>query len=332
MTDEVTADSGAESGIDMQAAQESISRELFRTEPTSEVAETPEPSETPEPETPESETPEPPEGEEPEPETPEIAAKAPPQSWKKDKHELWAQLSPDAQAYIEQREQEMRDGIDVAREDAHMGRTMRDLMAPYSELLKQQNIPEHDMIRNLMNAHYRMSVADPAGRLDLIKQLAGSYGLNLDGSEVPAPNPEVQALQSRLNQLEGHLTQRQQQERQQAQANVETEVSTFAESHEFFDEVAEQIVPLIQAGYSLEDAYQSALWMNPVTRQKEIDRQTAEAAKAADEKARQEIEKARKARSTNVQGRDTNAAPTEPVGTMEDTMRETYRAIHNRSH
>ena len=103
-------------------------------------------------------------------------------------------------------------------------------------------------------------------------------------------------------------------------------------AHEFFDEVSEQIVPLINSGYSLEDAYQNAIWLNPVTRQKEIDRAAKEAESKALEEAKKEAEKARKAKSANVRGRDTSRTPTEATGTMEDTLRETFREIQNRSH
>ena len=111
-------------------------------------------------------------------------------------------------------------------------------------------------------------------------------------------------------------------------------METFASDpeHEFFDEVSEQIVPLINAGYSLEDAYANAIWLNPVTRQKEIDRTAKEAAKKAEAEAKQEAEKAKKAKAANVRGRDTSRDSTEPTGTMDDTLRDTFREIQNRSH
>ena len=116
--------------------------------------------------------------------------------------------------------------------------------------------------------------------------------------------------------------------------HVEKDVEAFASdpAHEFFDEVSEQIVPLINSGYSLEDAYANAIWLNPVTRQKEVDRAAKEAAKTAENTAKQEADKAKKAKSVNVRGRDTGRASTEPKGTIDDTLLETYNEIQNRSH
>jgi len=336
---EELADSGSESeSFDMDAAQASVSEALFpsapvvATEEGEEVQEGlagKEPEEKAEAETePETEKAE----AETEPET-KKEVRAAPQSWKKEMHEFWNGLDPAVQNYVEQREEQMREGLEKDRGDANLGRVMRDVMSPYSQMLRDQNIDEGVMVRNLMNAHYRLSTADDAGRIDLIKQIAQSYNVSLDG-EAPQVDPALKAVQDKVNYLERNISQSQQRTIQEARDRVEKEVDTFASDpeHAFFDEVSEQIVPLINAGYSLQEAYENAIWLNPVTRQKEIDRTAKEASEKSLEEAKQEAEKKRKAKGPNVRGRDTSKAPTEPTGTMEDTMREAYREIQNRSH
>jgi predicted phage tail protein len=263
----------------------------------------------------------------------EIKARVAPQSWKKEMHEFWNGVDPAVQDYIEQRELQMKEGLEKDRGDANLGRTMRDVMSPYSEMLKSQNVDETAMVRNLMNAHYRISNADEAGRKDLFNQLAQSYGISLDG-KVEQMDPALKAMQDRLSGIEGNINASHERTLQEARDRVGTEVEEFSSDpkHEFFDEVSEQIIPLINAGYTLEDAYNNAIWLNPVTRQKEIDRTAKEAADKAEIDAKQEADKARKAKATNVRGRDTGKASTEPTGTMEDTMRQVYRDIQNRSH
>jgi len=326
--EEAIADSGSEeSSIDMNAAMEEITDSIFDSKPivaTEENDDTAEGLAGSPPEEPEEEVIESKE------ETPEV--KAAPQSWKKEMHESWSSLDPAVQDYIEQRENQMKEGLEKDRGDANLGRVMRDVMSPYSEMLKTQGIDESVMVRNLMNAHYRITTADDNGRRDLINQLAQSYGIDLNG-EPQKVDPALKTIQDKVNQLESHLTTSHQQALQAARERVQSDVEAFAADpkHEFFDEVAEQIIPLINAGYELEDAYKNAIWLNPVTRQKEIDRTSSEAAAKAQELAKQEAEKARKAKSTNVRGRDTGKTPTEPHGTMEDTMRETLREIKNRS-
>ena len=322
MTEEAIADSGAEeSGIDMDAAMDDITTSIFDQEPvvkteeeTTDAVQQEEVEETAEAEVTEEEAKE---------------ERSPPQSWKKEMHDNWNSLEPGMQDYIEQREAQMREGLEKDRGDANLGRTMRDVMSPYSAMLKQQGIDETVMVRNMMNAHYRLSTADDASKADIFRQMAQSYGVSIDGEQPAQIDPNIKAMQDRLQGLEQHISANHERALQEGRVRVESDVEAFASEHEFFDDVAEQIVPLINAGYNLEDAYQNALWLNPVTRQKEVDRTSKEAAEKAEKLAKQEAEKARKAKSVNVRGRDTNKTPTEPTGTMEDTMRETYRAIQN---
>ena len=105
-------------------------------------------------------------------------------------------------------------------------------------------------------------------------------------------------------------------------------------AHPYYQEIERDIATLLKAGYSqsLQDAYERAVFANPVTRAKEVARlQTAEAAKVK-ENLRLDGLKARKAASANVRPRDTASAPTEPVGSMEDSIRSTLREIRERPH
>jgi hypothetical protein len=323
---EELADSGSEStesGIDMDAAMDSISSDLFGVEPESEQQEV-EAKQEVEPEQVEPEQ---------EEQVEQVETRHAPQSWKKEMHEFWNGLDPAVQDYVEQREEQMREGLEKDRDDANRGRDMRDIMSPYEGILKSQGIDQSALMRNLMNAHYRLSTADDAGRVGLIRQLAQSYNVSLDGEQKEV-DPALKAMQDKVSSLENHYAQSQQHAQQVAHDRVSQDVDAFASdpAHEFFDEVSEQIVPLINAGYDLEDAYQNAIWLNPVTRQKEIDRTAKDAETKALDDAKKEAQKAQKAKAVNVRGRDTSKASTEPTGTMEDTMREVYRDIQSRSH
>ena len=111
------------------------------------------------------------------------------------------------------------------------------------------------------------------------------------------------------------------------------QVNEFAATHEDFDELSDYIAMFVSGkGQSLEDAYESAKQAHPVYVQKLIDSKAQEAVDKYIAEQEKEAEKARKAKSVNVRGRDTSKASTEPTGTMEDTMREVYRDIQNRSH
>ena len=136
-----------------------------------------------------------------------------------------------------------------------------------------------------------------------------------------------------VQEIRGHLTERQQAELAQRKEATSKEVEAFASdpAHPYFDEVSEDIVKLIGAGYSLKDAYEKAVWANPVTRQKELGRIQKETTEAERKKAADAARQAKKASSTNVKGRDQARASTEPAGTIDETLRETLADIKART-
>jgi hypothetical protein len=198
-------------------------------------------------------------------------------------------------------------------------------------------VDEAKATQYMLNAHYRLSSGTPQERATYFSSLAKSYGIDLAGlapSQEQQVDPTVKALQDKVGNLEQTLTQRQQQEFAAAQNKVKADVDAFAADPKnvYFDECAEDIVALVQAGNTLEQAYEKAVYANPVTRAKELARIQTEHEKSLREKAKAEAEAARKASSTNVRTRDTRKAPTEPKGTMDDTLRATLKDIKERVH
>jgi len=342
MSEEAIADSGTEavesteptdSGIDMDSALDTMSNDLFpNSEPEEAEYEEDEPVEIPEDEPGELEINE---EEAPEP----IAAKAPPQSWKKDMHEKFSALEPEVQDYIELRESQMREGLELNKEDSTLGRSMRDALQPFKPMLdhiEQQNgATAPQVLQFMLNAHHKLSSGTPEAKQAAFQQMAQEYGVTLgpaqEGQEV---DPVVQNMQNELNSLKGHIQANEKKVHDAEVSKVNKSITAFAEdpAHPYFDEVSDQIVAFINSGDDLEGAYEKAVWANPVTRQKEMERvQQDKAAKEA-EKNKQEVSKAKKASKTNVRGRNTKKAPTASNGTMEDTMRETFKDIQSRSH
>lgn len=257
----------------------------------------------------------------------------PPKSWAKDKHEVWSKMPVEAQDYYEQREKQFLDGIEMYKGDAGYGKTMRDAMAPYKAVIDAQGIDEPRAVQYLLNAHYRLTQGSTEQRKSAYEQLGRNLGLvaPAEGEEV---NPAVKQLQDRLNGIESSLTAAQQASLQEATAAARTEVDAFAsdEKHPYFDEVADDIAILIRAGHKLSDAYDKAVWANPVTRQKELARIQTEADAKRKSKAQEDVEKARRATAANIKGSDTRKAPTEPLGSMDDTLNDTLKTIKGRAH
>lgn len=338
MTDEAVP---GDTGFDVAAGVESIAKDIFGTEPAEDKDETPEI---------EVELPDGKDGK-PEPTAEELAAKKvtddaaaatalqvkpPPKSWEKDKHELWSKLPPDAQDYYAKREQDFLNGIEIYKGDAGFGKSMRDALMPYKAVIDAQGISEPQAVQYLLNAHYRLTQGSPEQRKAAYEQLGRNLGMVAADPINPDQkvDPMVQQLQEKLNGIESALTASQQVEYQQAQQRAVAEVNQFASdaAHPYFDEVADDIAIYIKSGASLTDAYERAVWANPVTRAKEQGRLQTEAEAKFREKAKADAEAARKATAANMRGRDTRRPPTEAKGSMDDTLRETMSKIRDRAH
>ena len=265
--------------------------------------------------------------------TEQPAVRQPPKSWIKDQHERWSKIDPDTQQYIELREKQFLDGIDQYKGDAGYGKTMRDALAPYDAVIKAAGLDPPKAVQYLMNAHYRLTQGSPEQRMAAYQKLGADLGLSKPepGKELP---PELQDLTKRLSGIESALTERQQVEYNETLTRVSREVEQFASdaSHPYFDECADDISHFIRAGQSLQDAYDKAVYANPVTRAKEIARLQTEAEAKLRGKGQQETEAARRAAGANVRGQDSPKAPTEPKGSMDDTMRDTLKKIRSRAH
>lgn len=312
-----------ESTFDMESATDSIANDLFNR------GEKEEPEEIEEEAA--EEVAEKEEIEEEKEEKEEVEKKAAPASWKKDMHETWEKLDPKAQEYIETREAQMKEGLDTDRNDANLGRTMRDTMAPFHEFLQKKGMDEPTAVKNLMNIHYQMDNAPDDHKIQLLHQLASSYGLNLTGEQQEI-DPNVKALQEEMNGMRSILNERNQADLQVARERVVKEVEDFASDpkHSYFEEIEGDVATFITAGMTLEDAYEKAVWANPITRQKEINRINEEEGSAKIEEARKKSEALKKAKATNVKSRDTKYSPTEKTGTMEDTMKAAMKEINSR--
>ena len=268
----------------------------------------------------------------------EKAVRAMPKSWAKDTEELWNSLPDAAKEQFEKREKQMLDGLEQYKGDAGYGRQMREVTQPYESFIKSQGVDAPKAVQYLLNAHYRLSTAPAAEKQQYFAHMAKSYGIDLTGmkpaegaAELP---PEIRSVQEDVRALKERDAAREAAAQEEARQKIANEVQTFAQDpkNKYFDECADEIAALIQAGHTLEAAYEKAVYANPVTRAKEIARLQAEAEKSLREKSKRDAETARKAAGVNVRSRDTRKAPTEPKGSMEDTMRSTLSEIRGRTH
>lgn len=320
-------DTGGESdGFDVESKSTDLAADLF---PASEREES-EPDLTAEPDTQEPVADE---------ALPEIISTAP-KSWPKEMHDHWSKMPKEAQDYWTVREKQMLDGLEQYKGDAGYGKQMKDAITPYMALIQAQGIEPPQAVQTLLNAHYKLSVSSPSQKAEYFQSLAKQYGVDLGGitqQQEPTQqiDPMVRQLQDELHNIKQVIQSGNQQQLDAERNKIQNEVNSFASDpkHLYFDEVSNEIVALLKAGATLEDAYEKAVWANPVTRQKEMSRVQTEQQAALKTKAIAEAETKRKAAAVSIRSRDSQRTPTGPRATMtglDSALRETMREIKSR--
>jgi len=332
MPDVESADSGTQ--IDMDSAVERLGAELF---PEADQPETPEePSERPGIEAVEKTLPELTEKTAPsQPPTPEApVTKAAPKSWPQEMHDHWSKMPKEAQDYWEKREKQMLDGLEQYKGEATFSKQFKESLAPYRQTLQQLGVDELTAAKALFQADHLLRYSPPDQKRAHFERLAQNYGIDLSqpAQALQQIDPIVQGLQQKLSSIEQQMTARQQMELNAARATVTKELDAFIAdpAHNLFDDCADDIARFVSQGLSLQDAYDKAVWANPVTREKQVQSRLQTEAEKAKERARLDALPKKKAAGVNVRQREMQRSPTEPLGSMEDTMRETLAKLKAR--
>lgn len=259
---------------------------------------------------------------------PADAISAPPNTWKKEVAAKWAALPPEVRAEVERREQDMHRGIEQYKTQAAFAQTMERAMAPYQQTLQQLGVSPDRAIGELMAADHKLRHGSPQEKTAYFAQLAHNYGIDIAGAaqHLARVDPSVYALQNQNQQLQSQLQNYHQTAQQQAEASLNSDIAAFAAdpSHSHFETVKPQMAALLQAGQAkdLADAYEQAIYANPTTRAAVLQQQAA----AQREEAAKKAQAAKAAASVNVPRRP--AMPVaQPIGSMDDTIRETLRRM-----
>lgn len=271
--------------------------------------------------------------------TPDTTAKLAPKSWPKEMHDHWGKVPPEVQTYWETREKQMLDGLDQYKTDAAFTKQFRDALTPYRQTLQQLGVDELTAAKSLFQADHILRYSPPDQKRTYFEQLAKNYGIDLSQGMTPQGDPaqlsdlRVQQLEQQIQHITQTVTAQQRDAMQTARTKISHEVDAFASDpkHDLFNDCYEDIVKFITAGDSLQEAYDKAVWANPVTREKQVLTRIQTEAEKAKERARLDGLPKNKAKSVNMRGRDTLRAPTEPLGSMEDTMQKTLVSIRSKT-
>lgn len=272
-----------------------------------------------------------------EPTTPatESAILAAPKTWRPEATAKWAATPPEVQAEILKREDDMFRGLESYKNDASIGKNVKTVLEPYLPILKQYNVDPLAQISGLMQAHYSLVTGTPEQKQAMFAKLASDYGIHPEGYEAPYVDPQVAALRQELTTLKSTVQGREAQEAERSRNSLASEINTFAAdpAHAYFDEVANDIAGFLKAGSAknLAEAYEKAVWANPVTRAKEQARLTTESLAKAQKSDQEKAQAARKAASANVNSKSKPASGTTPVGSIDDTLQSALAGIKSRN-
>lgn len=203
-------------------------------------------------------------------EAPEPAWKKPPGSWKAEKHPIWGTLSPEAQEYAFQREEEMRAGVEPLKSKAQIADQFNETAAPFLQTMNSLGIQPMQAFKELATADNLLRTLPMERRLPYAAQVLKAYGINLtmgqNGEVNAAPSdPVVYTLQNQLTNVQGALQSMQQQQEQARDQELQREVTSFAASHPHFDQLRPTMQKLLQSGMAenLDAAYEQAARLDP---------------------------------------------------------------------
>jgi hypothetical protein len=256
-----------------------------------------------------------------------------PKSWPETMHQHWPKVPKEVQDYWQLREKQMMEGLDQYKGVAAYGKSVQDVLAPYKPLLESKGLDAPRAVADLMQAYTAMTQGTQEQRRMAYEQVGKNLGITSVSTESATPvDPQVKALQDQFNQIQYTLTSQQTAALEAAKEKAGREVEAFASDPKnvYFNEVADDILIHLKAGHDLPTAYKLAVRGNEVTFHKEIARISTETEAKLKENARLDALPKQKAKSVNIGGRETQRAPTEPLGSMDDTLKSTLRDLRAR--
>jgi hypothetical protein len=262
-----------------------------------------------------------------------------PSTWSKEAAGKWDSVDPSIKAEILKREQDMFNGLEAYKGRAEVGDRYEGVIAEFKPILESEGIDPVEMFGNFAANHYLLSRGTAEQKLTIATNLLNHYGIhpNLvaeNMANTPAVNPEVEALKAKIAELETGVKSITNREHEQVRQSFAQQVNNFAAdpAHPHFEEVSEDIAIFLKSGVckTLAEAYDKAVYANPVTRQKEIERITSETVTSAQAQAQTREDTKARRNASNVTAIPKSANGTVPVGTMDDTLAATLAAIEAR--
>ena len=161
--------------------------------------------------------------------TPEETRIPPPKTWRPEAVKDWDSLPASVKAEVAKREEDMFKGIESYKQDAGIGKSLRDVMEPYISQLQSAGIHPLAQIKNLMHSHHVLVNGSQEQRNQVFHHLAKEYGVTLDASgDLPYVDPQIADLNKTIDDLRSRLDTNDQRTADSVREQLKTEIDAFA--------------------------------------------------------------------------------------------------------
>lgn len=262
-----------------------------------------------------------------------------PDTWRKDAKDAWATVPPTVKAEIAKREGDIAKFVQSQQPRIAVAEAMEQKLGPYAQMYQKNGMNIWDVLPNITQAYAIMQWGNPQQKLEMLHAAAKDMGIDIArlqaGDTQGAINPEIDALKAEIRELRSGVRSVTSDATAREHAKLVGEVEAFAKDpkNTYFEEVAVEMQNLLQARVckSLGEAYEKAVWSNPVTRAKLVEAEAAARQKALAQKATDKTTKAEKAAAVNLKGRTSSSRAAGKDETIEDTMKATLAEIKSRA-
>jgi hypothetical protein len=185
------------------------------------------------------------------PAAPPASALRPPQNWKPTARAKWDQLPPEVQEEAVRVHNEVRKVMDEAAEAKKSGGAWGETVRPYEAQIRAAGGSPQQYVGTLLQTAHALSYGHPQQKASIVAGLAMQFGITpqdldsalvavMQGRQAPQQQPQ-QFKDPRVDQLLQTIQQRE-------AAQAEDRASRFAEApgHEYFEDVSDEMVSLIE--------------------------------------------------------------------------------------
>ena len=275
-----------------------------------------------------------------------------PSSWKPTARAEFEKLSPLIKAEIHRRESDFMAGHSQLLPDAQLGKSLRDVMAPYQMLIQSEGGTPETTVRDLLRTAAVFRTGSVEQKYQALAGVAQKFGLDITvfgrqqgqvqtgqqgQSQQPFRDPRVDQI---LAQQQRDTVQRQQRE----QAEMENTVTGWMNevdaqgnpTRPYIGDVItdmsalipqiKQSNPALTNAQALEEAYNRAIWANPEIRTLLQQKAAADLDAQRRSESQTRVRDARRAASVNVPRRASLPNAAKPTS-LEDTIASTAREL-----